>query len=1725
MTKLRPHILPFLVLSLFTLMSTSTARSADLLGGSMADAFKLSVDDGEARLREIDSPGDAPFEGGALEVSISEKPAKNWKVRLQGRNARSIQKGETVRVDFHIRSAVPGWGEGQAFFFAQVGGSEFPFRLKTFPGKNWEKQSGSFTAPRDYAAKELLFNLNLGFKTQKVQIGGMSIVSGEEAAPPAGDGAGSVKVLLSEGFNGGFREVRDRKYKGEVGGELPRSLKDNTAWADADVTYSRRADGAHEGAGYLRMEVGAVRKGFVQVLNPGLRVPRGATVTVRLAYRGDDLVAGFRQGSGPYKRLWEETLRGGADWKERELTVPPLGDREDVDFYLGARGAGSIDVDALEIRVEAPSAPKDGDSAGEGPRSLIEPAISDAFKLSVGAGDATLREIDDPAGAPFEGDALEVAVTEVPDKNWKVRLQGRSTKPIRKGEKVVVELYARSVGGDGADGKMFFFAQVGGSEFPFRLKTFLGKNWEKQSGSFTAPRDYAAKELLFNLNLGFKTQKVQIGGMSIVSGEKAAPPAGLGAGSVKVLLSEDFNGGFREVRDRKYKGAVGGELPRSLKDNTAWADADVTYSRRADGAHEGAGYLRMEVGAVRKGFVQVLNPGLRVPRGATVTVRLAHRGGDLVAGFRQGSGPYKRLWEETLRGGADWKERELTVPPLGDREDVDFYLGARGAGTIDVDALEIRVEMPAAPGDGASATDGPRSLIEPAISDAFKLAVEAGDATLREIEDPAGAPFEGDALEVAVTEAPDKNWKVRLQGRCTKPIRKGEKVVVELYARSVGGDGSDGKLFFFAQVGGSEFPFRLKTFPGREWGSAYGTFEAVRDYDRNELLFNLNMGFEEQTLQVGGVKIEAHPARVNTENLLLSKLVGTKIEADFNGGFDPVRERKYKGEVIGVIPAGFKDNTAWADADVTYSRFEDDPYEGEAALRVDVGEIRKGFVHLLKPGTGLTTDASTRIQLATRSAGGTRVVVGFRQGSAPYKRLWEATLESGPEWRKQNLIVPPVADDPDADFYLAFREAGRVEVDDLSIEFMSNEERAADLEGNLAPVSSFPLGLAPPAAPSHHYYHPDQYQVETDMRGPTGMPALRIAPTELFQGKGHFWVRFPVDLPPGPYTLSVYAKGSRSRQGLSLRIGPPSKRHWEPPFSKSIPIGTEWDRYQATFDLPASPDGFYVATIVASHEMWIDGIQLEKGGRATPFERTGRVELAVRPADLTYGVTMKGEPLAARVAVFGEASDGMRLKGRLVDLANESYDLPMIELGGESYQELTVAARDLGELPFGTYNLILRVVDADGKPVSDFAEVLLHRIRPPRRPDEVATDSPFGTQMMPIPSIVETVRTLGFKWVRIWDLYWRDLEPEKGNWRWDEADRIVKLLRDHHFEIMAIAGTFPDHANNAPDHIRQKWVGHNLIPEELGPWGGYVEAIVDRYKDDIHTWEVWNEPYWPKYLPGEITPGGKAVHATPKQFVDLFVAGAKAARRADPDARLAWNTSGGEKTAWDREVMEQGVLEHLDLLTLHKYTNSSVGFPGDAIYREAERLRDNLPEAHRNLPVWNTEGGWHGMIRNVSLVHPPENLRSEVRRNANFQIGYYMSSLGSGVEKYFNFMFSSWGRYRGTWSLFNDDGQLSATATALANMIWHLDGLDFLRVEEVDTEVYAYLFEGDDRAVAVIIGKGTGRLDITRLPEDATLAGPFGNPIALPHVLGVDADFLTVPGGKAADLLTVLMKE
>ena len=98
----------------------------------------------------------------------------------------------------------------------------------------------------------------------------------------------------------------------------------------------------------------------------------------------------------------------------------------------------------------------------------------------------------------------------------------------------------------------------------------------------------------------------------------------------------------------------------------------------------------------------------------------------------------------------------------------------------------------------------------------------------------------------------------------------------------------------------------------------------------------------------------------------------------------------------------------------------------------------------------------------------------------------------------------------------------------------------------------------------------------------------------------------PVIVPPGIYTCSFYAKGTRAGQRVNVWISHFSTGSMYAGLAHlTVSPGKDWRRYHFTFETKVSmpvnlninadsPDG--------TGYVWLDGLQLESGSQATPFE-------------------------------------------------------------------------------------------------------------------------------------------------------------------------------------------------------------------------------------------------------------------------------------------------------------------------------------------------------------------------------------------------------------------------------------------------------------------------------------------------------------------------------------------
>lgn len=151
---------------------------------------------------------------------------------------------------------------------------------------------------------------------------------------------------------------------------------------------------------------------------------------------------------------------------------------------------------------------------------------------------------------------------------------------------------------------------------------------------------------------------------------------------------------------------------------------------------------------------------------------------------------------------------------------------------------------------------------------------------------------------------------------------------------------------------------------------------------------------------------------------------------------------------------------------------------------------------------------------------------------------------------------------------------------------------------------------------------------------------------------------------------------------------------------------------------------------------------------------------------------------------------------------------------------------------------------------------------------EQGDDSPFGINCFQFP---EMERELGAKYLR-WEFAHQLIEPEQGRFDWERTDRIVSEAKAQDIRILGLISSTAKWNSTRPDAADY----YSYAPRDHKALHAYVTAVVNRYKDYIKYWEIWNEPDLPYAWNGS--------HA---DFVRVMKTIYEAIKAADPEAKVA----------------------------------------------------------------------------------------------------------------------------------------------------------------------------------------------------------------------------------------------
>ena len=198
-------------------------------------------------------------------------------------------------------------------------------------------------------------------------------------------------------------------------------------------------------------------------------------------------------------------------------------------------------------------------------------------------------------------------------------------------------------------------------------------------------------------------------------------------------------------------------------------------------------------------------------------------------------------------------------------------------------------------------------------------------------------------------------------------------------------------------------------------------------------------------------------------------------------------------------------------------------------------------------------------------------------------------------------------------------------------------------------------------------------------------------------------------------------------------------------------------------------------------------------------------------------------------------------------------------------------------------------------------------------------------------------RDAGFHWVKQ-RFEWRNIEAKgKGQFEWNEPDRLVDAIGQRGLKIIARLDNQPQWASSSV-----QWPGTGP-PDRLSDWTDFLQALASRYRGRIQAYEVWNEPNLAREW-GDKKPDARA-------YMDMLTASYQTLRAADPQALVV--TAGLSPTTdtanaipdveYLRAMYQNGLRGSYDVLGVHAAGYKAAPCADPAMVAQDPSLTNNDP--------------------------------------------------------------------------------------------------------------------------------------------------------------------------------------
>lgn len=249
---------------------------------------------------------------------------------------------------------------------------------------------------------------------------------------------------------------------------------------------------------------------------------------------------------------------------------------------------------------------------------------------------------------------------------------------------------------------------------------------------------------------------------------------------------------------------------------------------------------------------------------------------------------------------------------------------------------------------------------------------------------------------------------------------------------------------------------------------------------------------------------------------------------------------------------------------------------------------------------------------------------------------------------------------------------------------------------------------------------------------------------------------------------------------------------------------------------------------------------------------------------------------------------------------------------------------------------------------------------------------------------LDLTREAGAGWIRE-EIRWDVVQPGAGPFQWEAIDTVVDAATNKGLQILGIL----NYNNSAITHQ------HSTDPPLPEPWKTYVSAVITRYKDRIHHWEVWNEP--------DVTRAdGTFWLGTVQDYVDLLKATFGIIKNLDGAATVLNGRCSNMNLVFFNDMLLHGAGDFADVFALHPYV-AAANLDGGPFQSDVLARIKAIQAKFNNKPVWFTEFGWTTAQIDLSDSGRFACVGSD-QKQANYLVRQYVQLLhtpGLNVERAF----------------------------------------------------------------------------------------------------------------------------